>query len=206
MSSPAGGFTNAGLVVIGTGSDFLLASGSSYTQTGGSTTLTGGGTLVSSAHIVTFQAGTLQGTGNVTGNVSAANGVTLSPGTNATAGTIAITSAAPTLARHKVGVAMLFVVLLTVANLRGVREAGKVFAVPTYGFIAAIFALLVAGLVRCVGGCPQVVVPDPVAVGAPATTTTAMPRFKGQHMAVSWTGSRRKPPLPARVATSMVEA
>src|SRR5437867_1564627 len=46
-----------------------------------------------------------------------------------TAGTIAITSAAPSLAEHRVGLAVGFVALLTLANLRGVREAGRIFAV-----------------------------------------------------------------------------
>jgi amino acid transporter len=71
-----------------------------------------------------------------------------------TAGTIAITSAAPSLAEHKVGVAIGFVVLLTLANLRGVREAGQIFAIPTYGFVALIYLTLTMGFIRCLGGCP----------------------------------------------------
>ena len=72
-----------------------------------------------------------------------------------TAGTIAITSAFPTLAPHKVGVAVTLVVLLTLANLRGVKEAGKVFAFPTYGFVAMVYLTLAWGFMRCLGGCPQ---------------------------------------------------
>ena len=71
-----------------------------------------------------------------------------------TAGTIAITSAVPQLAGHKVGVAVTFVVLLTLANLRGVKEAGTVFAFPTYGFVAMVYLTLAAGLIRCLSGCP----------------------------------------------------
>ena len=48
------------------------------------------------------------------------------------AGVLAITSAAPSLAPHKVGLSLLLIVLLTVVNLRGVRESGIAFAMPTY--------------------------------------------------------------------------
>jgi amino acid transporter len=72
-----------------------------------------------------------------------------------TAGTIAVTSAVPQLAGHKVAVAVTFVVLLTLANLRGVKEAGTVFAFPTYGFVAMIYLTLAAGLVRCLEECPR---------------------------------------------------
>jgi amino acid transporter len=83
------------------------------------------------------------------------------------AGVFAITSAVPGLHDVKVELSMGFVALITLANLRGVRESGTLFAIPTYGFIASIFALIVTGLVRCVaGGCPQAVVPaDHFAVG-----------------------------------------
>ena len=47
-----------------------------------------------------------------------------------------------------------FVVLLTIANLRGVKEAGTLFAVPTYAFVTATFVMIVTGLVRCATGCP----------------------------------------------------
>ena len=49
-----------------------------------------------------------------------------------TAGVLALTSAAPSLEPHKVGLSLAFVVLLTVVNLRGVRESGVLFALPTY--------------------------------------------------------------------------
>ncbi|HJP66550.1 MAG TPA: APC family permease [Actinomycetota bacterium] len=72
-----------------------------------------------------------------------------------TAGTIAITSAAPALAEHKVILAVVLVALLTLANLRGVREAGQVFAIPTYGFVLMVYLTIAAGFVRCLAGCPQ---------------------------------------------------
>jgi hypothetical protein len=51
------------------------------------------------------------------------------------AGVAAITSAVPALAPHAVGLSLALVVLLTVVNLRGVKESGRAFAVPTYGFV-----------------------------------------------------------------------
>ncbi|SFK88047.1 APC family permease [Geodermatophilus ruber] len=63
------------------------------------------------------------------------------------AGVAAITSAIPALAPHAVVLSLALVVLLTVVNLRGVKESGRAFAVPTYGFVAIVFILLaVAGL------------------------------------------------------------
>jgi amino acid transporter len=96
--------------------------------------------------------------GTVPGLVAAAAILTdyvLTVAVSVTAGTIAITSALPSLAGHKVGLAIGFVVLLTLANLRGVKEAGKVFAFPTYGFVAMVYLTLLFGLVRCLAGCPQ---------------------------------------------------
>jgi amino acid transporter len=72
-----------------------------------------------------------------------------------TAGTIAVTSAVPAAADHKLGLAFAFVGLLTLANLRGVKEAGATFAVPTYGFVAMVYLTLAVGLFQCLTHCPQ---------------------------------------------------
>jgi amino acid transporter len=68
------------------------------------------------------------------------------------AGVAAITSAVPALAPHAVALSLPLVVLLTVMNLRGVKESGRAFAVPTYGFVAVVLLLLaVAGLRLAMG-------------------------------------------------------
>ncbi len=86
-----------------------------------------------------------------------------------TAGVLALTSAAPSLAPHKVGISLGFVVLLTLVNLRGVRESGVLFALPTYGFVAVMFVMIATGVGKCVDGtCPQADVPNPLAAGAAA--------------------------------------
>ena len=71
-----------------------------------------------------------------------------------TAGVDAIVSLAPRLAASKIPMAIGFVLFVTLMNLRGTKESGTLFAIPTYGFVLSIYALLVTGFVRCVGGCP----------------------------------------------------
>jgi amino acid transporter len=84
-----------------------------------------------------------------------------------TAGGFALTSAVPSLAPHQVGLSLFFILLLTVVNLRGVRESGILFAVPTYAFVAVMFALIGTGVGKCAAGaCPQAHVPDPLVAGA----------------------------------------
>lgn len=74
------------------------------------------------------------------------------------AGVAAITSAAPGLIPWRVEIALGFVVLLTVANLRGVREASTLFAAPTYLFVLTVAVMLISGFVQCADGqCPTAV-------------------------------------------------
>ncbi len=75
------------------------------------------------------------------------------------AGVVALISAIPSLSPYRVELSVMFVVLITLANLRGVKEAGTIFAVPTYGFVLCIFALVSVGLMKCIGGCPVSVLP-----------------------------------------------
>jgi amino acid transporter len=83
------------------------------------------------------------------------------------AGVLAITSAAPSFAAHKVELCLLLILLLTVVNLRGVRESGIAFALPTYSFVVVMYVMIGTGLVKCAtSGCPQAHVPDPITVGA----------------------------------------
>ena len=83
------------------------------------------------------------------------------------AGVLALTSAAHSLAGHEVELCLAFIVLLTVVNLRGVRESGVLFALPTYAFVAAMFLLVGTGVGQCAtGGCHQAAAPNPIAAGA----------------------------------------
>jgi amino acid transporter len=67
-------------------------------------------------------------------------------------GVVAITSAVPSLRPHAVVLSVCFVAILVVANLRGVRESGRVFAVPTYTFIALTLLMLIVAVVRGASG------------------------------------------------------
>jgi len=66
------------------------------------------------------------------------------------AGTAAIASAAPALAPYAVPVSVLFIAVIAYGNLRGVKESGRIFAVPTYFFIFDMVVLLGYGLYRMV--------------------------------------------------------
>ncbi|WP_251053513.1 APC family permease [Microbacterium sp. ISL-59] len=59
-----------------------------------------------------------------------------------------IISAVPGLDPFRVELAVGFVILIIVVNLRGVREASLVFAIPTYVFIASVGIMIVTGLIR----------------------------------------------------------
>ncbi|RSD08561.1 APC family permease [Amycolatopsis eburnea] len=63
-----------------------------------------------------------------------------------------IGSAVPWVAQHKVLASIVIVVVLTSLNLRGIRESGKAFAIPTYGFILGILAMVVWGLLQAATG------------------------------------------------------
>jgi len=66
----------------------------------------------------------------------------------AAAGTAAITSLVPRLSNYTMEITVGVVLLLAYGNLRGVREAGKAFAFPTYFFVAMAGTVIVVGLVR----------------------------------------------------------
>jgi amino acid transporter len=64
------------------------------------------------------------------------------------AGVLAIVSAFPELHAYSIEIAVGFVALVTLLNLRGIRESATIFALPTYAFIVSMVLLLIAGFVR----------------------------------------------------------
>ncbi|MGH9023322.1 MAG: amino acid permease [Acidimicrobiia bacterium] len=68
------------------------------------------------------------------------------------AGSAALASAFPRLTSYRVPIAIAFIALVAYGNLRGVRESGRVFAVPTYFFLVNMGILLVWGVVRLIAG------------------------------------------------------
>lgn len=80
------------------------------------------------------------------------------------AGSLAVISALPALAGFRVEIAIAVLAVLTLGNLRGVRESGTVFAIPTYLFIFSFGALIVVGVARLAFG-----------IGEASLTMTAVP-------------------------------
>jgi amino acid transporter len=68
------------------------------------------------------------------------------------AGTVAVVSAIPALGPYSLEISACSVLIFCVANLRGLREAGRMFAVPTYWFIGMLALMVVVGIVREVFG------------------------------------------------------
>jgi amino acid transporter len=87
------------------------------------------------------------------------------------AGVFAITSFAPSLVHHKVGLSLVALLLIVVVNLRGVRESGLAFALPTYLFVTAIATLVLAGIVElATGHAHRAVTPHALPVGTGTIT------------------------------------
>jgi amino acid transporter len=76
------------------------------------------------------------------------------------AGVAAITSAFPTLAPYRVELCLMAIALMTVANLRGLKESGQIFAGPTYIYVLSIVALVGYGLFRSYTGDLKPLAPD----------------------------------------------
>ncbi|MGH2683916.1 MAG: APC family permease, partial [Actinomycetota bacterium] len=101
--------------------------------------------------------------GTIPGLVAAAAiliGYVVTAAVSVTAGAAAVTSAVPELAERRVLLAVAFILLIALANLRGVRESGILFSVPTYGFVAFVYASILTGFVRCLNGCPTAATAD----------------------------------------------
>jgi amino acid transporter len=79
------------------------------------------------------------------------------------AGVAALVSAFPTLHSYTLWLCLLALLLLTLVNLRGTKESGLAFALPTYLFLASFFVILGLGIVRALlaGGHPRPVIPPP---------------------------------------------
>ncbi|MCR2810940.1 MULTISPECIES: APC family permease [unclassified Microbacterium] len=85
-----------------------------------------------------------------------------------------IISAIPELDPARVEMAVGFVILIVIVNLRGVREASFAFAVPTYVFIASVAVMIVVGLTRTALGDPPVASSAEFAVQAESLTQAAV--------------------------------
>jgi len=103
------------------------------------------------------------------------------------AGVAAITSAMPELATHKVALGVLCVAGIAMANIRGVRESGRIFAMPTYVFIASFGLLVVAGLYRLLAGTLPAATADTVAATEALTWFLVLRAFSSGCTAMTGT-------------------
>ena len=135
------------------------------------------------------------------------------------AGVAAITSAVPELREHRVGLGLALIGLITLANLRGLKEAGTIFAAPTYLYILSLGGLIAYGLFRSFTGSLD---PLPVNQAQLAAFTPASGMLAGVTVfalmrafssgAVALTGVEAisiavpafKPPAPKNAAKTLV--
>ena len=87
------------------------------------------------------------------------------------AGVANIVSAFPVLGPHAVAICLGLIAVIAVLNLRGVKESGTAFAIPTYGFVASILLVLVVGGIRFATGHAPVA--ESASVGVHAAHQTA---------------------------------
>jgi amino acid transporter len=87
-----------------------------------------------------------------------------------TAGVAAIASAFPALWPYRVELALVFLLVILLANLRGLRETGTLMAIPVYFFLLTYLPMLAIGLIQAIGGGPipiESTAPDPIATLTP---------------------------------------
>jgi len=94
-----------------------------------------------------------------------------------TAGVEAIASAFPVLWPYRVTLALVLLLLITLLNLRGLRETGTLISVPVYAFLGAFFMMLAAGVWRAIEGGPQSLAPVAPPALAPLTLVLVLHAF-----------------------------
>ncbi len=128
------------------------------------------------------------------------------------AGVAAITSAFPAWHANRVELALVFVALLMIGNLRGIRESGRIFAAPTYFFVVTILALVGVGAWRVLtGGVAPIETAAPLAsTGQPLTLFLLLTAFSNGCTAMTGVEAVSngvpafKPPESKNAAATMV--
>src|ERR1700720_824862 len=92
------------------------------------------------------------------------------------AGVGALVSAVPQLQPHTLELCLGILIVVTIVNLRGVREAGVVFMIPTYAFVGSLLFAILIGVSKTVlaGGHPVAVVAQPAGLAIPAATSVSL--------------------------------
>jgi len=118
----------------------LLVVGISYRQTIKAYPLGGGSYIVAKDNLGELPA--------LTAGAALLFGYVVTVAVSIAAGVAALVSAVPELQGHRVALGLGFITLVTLLNLRGIRESGSIFAVPTYLFLVGILGMIAIGLVR----------------------------------------------------------
>ena len=95
----------------------------------------------------------------------------LTAAVSVSAGLAALGAAFPVLLTHKIAIGLLLLLAITVANLRGVKESGFLFAIPTYAFVVSMAVVVTVGLFRWATGG---LIPVPSAAAQQATTSLSL--------------------------------
>jgi amino acid transporter len=92
------------------------------------------------------------------------------------AGVGALVSAVPQLQPHTVAICLSILAIVTIVNLRGVREAGVFFMIPTYAFLGSLLCAIIIGMTKTVfaAGHPVPVVAPPASVAGPVSVAVSM--------------------------------
>ncbi len=113
----------------------------------------GGGSYIVARHELGANWGLLAGAGLILDYI-------LTVAVSVAAGVAAVTSALPSLTSATVPIGLAMILLLVLANLRGARDAGALFAVPTYMFVLSIALVVVVGLIKSAShGFPTIAPP-----------------------------------------------
>jgi amino acid transporter len=107
------------------------------------------------------------------------------------AGVTALTSAFPALYMRRVEIALVVVALMTIVNLRGITESGRIFTIPTYVYVVAMLGLIGYGLFRTVTGTLPDYTPPPAWLAAheaaPLTLLLVLRAFASGSVALTGT-------------------
>ncbi len=90
------------------------------------------------------------------------------------AGVAAITSAIPVLLPHREAAGLAAIIAITIINLRGVRESGRFFAIPTHIAIVGLLLMVLTGFVRMLAGIPVQVDPAKSGCSWPVTESVTV--------------------------------
>jgi amino acid transporter len=140
----------------------LFVVGFSYRQTIKAYPTGGGSYIVAKDNL-----GTLPG---LTAAASLLISYTLTVAVSVAAGVLALSSAYPSIGAFSAEIGVAVIVLITMVNLRGIRESGTVFMLPTYFFLLCISGMLIWGLVRFGFGPPA----EPQVLHAPIEGLTLL--------------------------------